>query len=292
METDSVGHKEETEIVNNEAAVNITEDPAYLEYLAEPLPQAAGAETTLVKKTKTVRGKSSQTLLDTKRFTDPINMTDDELGDMVVGGYRQFYRYIPWVITLWQRFQKKERDSKNHLLEPIKGCHSFDEFCTKILDRTPSAVYKAIRQVTQSQLTDGTDKSKAKPKPTAKSSLGSSSYVNEDHPDYARMDAAGLINDEGSETPFVVSDGVPAQAVLPIKRKDGTIVIEAAASVEEIVRTNLAFIISSQRFLNAEERVQAIDQLISKLKSERDFLSPLPTTETASDDEASTAVQP
>jgi hypothetical protein len=288
-------------------AVAVLDDPAYLEYLAEPLPQPAPAETVIVKKTKTVRGKSSRTPSGTAKFTDPINMTDDELADMVAEGYRQFYRYIPYIITLWQRFQKKERDGKNRLLEPIKGCHSFDEFCTKFLDRTPSAVYKAIRQVMQPELTDSTDKPKPKPKPTAKSKLGSASYVNEDHPDRERMQAAGLINDEASETEFRVRDDVglpkeeapeqPAEKIV-IKRRDGSIIPEAAASVEEIVRTNLGFILSSHRFLNDEEKVQAIDQLIAKLKSERDFIisvidvGPMTPQSPVSTDVAKTLTEP
>jgi hypothetical protein len=234
----------------------------------ESMSQAAPAETAIAKKANAVRGKSSRTRLDTTKFTDPINMTNDELADIVAEGYRQFYRYVPYVVTLWQRFRDGDRDDKNRLLEPIKGCYSFDEFCTKILDRTPSAVYKAIRQVMQPQLTEGFDK----PKPITKSSLGSASYKNEDHPDYARMRATGLINDKADiEAEEADVPELPANKIV-IKRRDGSIIPEAAASVEEVVRTNLGFVISSHGFLNAAEKVQAIDQLISKLKSERDFI--------------------
>jgi predicted RNA-binding Zn-ribbon protein involved in translation (DUF1610 family) len=278
METKNIANAEETEIVNDEAAVAVLDDLAYHENLAEPPAQTAPLKTAVVKKTKSVRGKSSRTPSVTTQFIDPISMTDNELADIVVEGYGQFYRHLPYVITLWQRFQKKKRDGKNHLLEPIKGCHSFDEFCTKYLDHTPSAVYKALRQVMQPQPTDGIDKPKRKA--TAKSKLGSAPHVNEDHPEYARMQAVGLIN-EADETEFKFIDnaelpkesvpGQPAEEIV-IRHRDGNIVPKVAASVDDIVRTNLAFVISSHRSLSAADKVQAIGELIAKLESERDFL--------------------
>ena len=158
--------------------------------------------------------------------------------------------------------------------ERVCGCLTFKDYCEGVLGKSYQAMYYALNPE---------KRSKAKPKqlpPAAQagngtSGHGSASYVTPSHPQYAEMKEKGLIKDE---TDFEVEEAdVPEQPSekIAIKRRDGSIIPEASTSVEEIVRTNLAFIISSHRFLNAEEKVQAIDQLIAKLKSERDFIIPV-----------------
>lgn len=202
--------------------------------------------------------------------------TPDQVGEHIaevaVKAYTTFGEHVREIRKeydwLREYFRHKPKD------ERVCGCLTWKDYCESVLGKSYQAMYYALNPE---------KRSKAKPKelpPAAQagngtSGLGSASYVNEDHPDHARMQAAGLINDEASENTFVLSEGAPVQEVLPIMRKDGSIIPEAAASVEEIVQTNLGFIISSHRFLNAAEKVQAIDKLIAKLKSERDFIIPI-----------------
>jgi len=178
---------------------------------------------------------------------------------------REIRKEYDWLREYFRHKPKAER---------VCGCVTWKDYCEIVLGKSYQAMYYALNPEKRST-------AKRKELPPASESgngtsgLGSVSYVNKDHPDYARMQAAGLIKNEASETTFVVSDVVPLQAFLPIMRKDGSIIPQAAASVEEIVRTNLGFVISSHRFLDAAAKVQAIDQLIAKLKSERDFIIPV-----------------
>ena len=92
------------------------------------------------------RKLSFQTLADEK-LTDPVLMDNDELAEIVIDGFTKLRPYIPYIITLNQRFRDGERDSLNRLKQPIRGCHSWTEFCRNQLSRTPQAVNKAIREL-------------------------------------------------------------------------------------------------------------------------------------------------
>ena len=54
---------------------------------------------------------------------------NDQLADLVIDGVKKFRRYIPLIIELKKRFDDGKRNSDNRLKEPIKGCHSWEEFC-------------------------------------------------------------------------------------------------------------------------------------------------------------------
>lgn len=144
----------------NEAAVAVQDDPACQASPNGLPPQATLAETAIV---PTVRKQSSLTF-DGVELTDPVEMDNDQLADIVISGVKKFWRIVPYVITLKQRFRDGERDSKNRLKEPIKGCHSWLEFSTKKCDRTPEGIAKAISRHTP-QLTDGDPTSPPKPRP-------------------------------------------------------------------------------------------------------------------------------
>lgn len=173
---------------------------------------------------------------------------------------RELRKEYDWLREYFRHKPKKER---------VCGCLTWKDYCKAVLGKSYQAMYYAMNPEKRT-----TPKPKELP-PAARvgnetSGLGSTPYVNEEHPDYTTMEDKGLINDEASETTSVISDDGRVPEVLPIMRKVGSIIPEAA-SVEEIVRTSLGFIISNLRFLTATEKVQAIDQLIAKLQSERDF---------------------
>lgn len=119
-------------------------------------PQVAAAETAIV---PTVKKRSFAADI---RLTDPVGMTNNELAEVVIQGFRKIRPYIPYIITLRQRFLNGDRDDKNRLIEPIKGCSSWKEFCVELLHRTPQAVGKAIRE-SKPKDTDGATPSKPTP---------------------------------------------------------------------------------------------------------------------------------
>src|SRR5580658_11390880 len=75
----------------------------------------------------------------------PETMTDDELAGTVVGLCAKMREYLPYIIALKERFDSGERDSLNRLRIPMKGCHTWTEFCKSILNRAPQSIYEAMK---------------------------------------------------------------------------------------------------------------------------------------------------
>jgi hypothetical protein len=75
---------------------------------------------------------------------DPAEMTSDQLADIVIEGIKKLRRYLPYIVTLKDRFDTGDRDSTNRLKTPIKDCCTWKDFCAKHLDRTPQAIGKAL----------------------------------------------------------------------------------------------------------------------------------------------------
>jgi hypothetical protein len=69
----------------------------------------------------------------------PEQMTDEALAGLVRDTFVQLKRAIPYITELRQRFAKKVRGHAG-----IMGCRTWEEFCENVLDRTPSAVRKAL----------------------------------------------------------------------------------------------------------------------------------------------------
>lgn len=82
----------------------------------------------------------------------PETMTDDELANGVIQMFGKMREYLPYIVALKERFISGERDARNQLKTPIKGCRTWKEFCTSILQRTPQTVWEAIREKKLKQL--------------------------------------------------------------------------------------------------------------------------------------------
>jgi hypothetical protein len=95
--------------------------------------------------TPAVNGEFVQEPADIALGGDLVLMSPDELADIVIEGFRKLRPYQRYIAELHRRFTIADRDENNRLLEPIKGCHTFREFCTKRLGRTAEAVYKMMR---------------------------------------------------------------------------------------------------------------------------------------------------
>jgi hypothetical protein len=77
----------------------------------------------------------------------PASMADEPLAEIVVSGFKKFRTLIPYVIELRKRFNSKIRGNAD-----IAGCKTWTEFCEKHLDRTTSAVQRAIAVHTNPEL--------------------------------------------------------------------------------------------------------------------------------------------
>ncbi|HEV2522713.1 MAG TPA: hypothetical protein VGT24_10070 [Candidatus Acidoferrales bacterium] len=69
----------------------------------------------------------------------PQAMDNEALALFVVDGLKKFSRLLPYVRELRDRFEALPRGNAN-----IMGCRTWNEFCERNLDRTPSAVRKAL----------------------------------------------------------------------------------------------------------------------------------------------------
>ena len=69
----------------------------------------------------------------------PASLADEPLAEMVIAGCKKFRTLIPYVIELRERFSRQIRGNAN-----IAGCKTWTEFCEKHLDRTTSAVQRAM----------------------------------------------------------------------------------------------------------------------------------------------------
>jgi hypothetical protein len=78
---------------------------------------------------------------------DPASLSLEDLAPIVIEGIRKLRIYRPYILTFLKKFQDAERDSKNRLKVPVKGCHTFKDFCRKHLDRSPQAVYALAKGI-------------------------------------------------------------------------------------------------------------------------------------------------
>jgi hypothetical protein len=78
---------------------------------------------------------------------DPASLTLEELAPFVIEGFRKLRLYRPYILAFLKKFQDAERDSKNRLKVPVKGCHTFKEFCSRHLGRSPQAVYALAKEI-------------------------------------------------------------------------------------------------------------------------------------------------
>ena len=117
------------------ATVHINElNPEARARLLAQIPSTEGGTTALA----TAAEQSSLTL------GDPAILSNDQLADIVIEGFKKMQRYLPYIVAMKARFDTGVRDSKNHLKTLIKGCDSWQEFCFRHLDRTPRAIRKAM----------------------------------------------------------------------------------------------------------------------------------------------------
>jgi hypothetical protein len=75
---------------------------------------------------------------------EPAQMNTHQLADVVIDGMKKLRHYLPYIAELKKRFDDSERNSLNKLKQPIRNCHSWEEFCGQHLDRTPQAVNYAL----------------------------------------------------------------------------------------------------------------------------------------------------
>ena len=68
---------------------------------------------------------------------DAAMMTNKELVAVAIQAFAKIRDYIPYIVELKSRFDAAERNSENRLRTPIRGCYSWKEFCTSILNRPP-----------------------------------------------------------------------------------------------------------------------------------------------------------
>jgi hypothetical protein len=76
---------------------------------------------------------------------NPAEMSADQLADVVIEGVKKLRHYVPYITALKKLFDAGERDSLNRLKAPIKGCHSWKDFCATMLDRQPQSIGEALR---------------------------------------------------------------------------------------------------------------------------------------------------
>jgi hypothetical protein len=81
---------------------------------------------------------------------DLSGTTDDELADYLVAVFQTIRAALPYIKELRKRFAALPRGQAN-----ISGCATWEEFCTKKLHRTPSAIRKALAEARSEPLPDG-----------------------------------------------------------------------------------------------------------------------------------------
>jgi hypothetical protein len=72
---------------------------------------------------------------------DLSEATNDELADHVIAVFQTIRAALPYIKELRKRFAALSRGKAN-----ISGCATWEEFCTKKLHRTPSAIRKALAE--------------------------------------------------------------------------------------------------------------------------------------------------
>lgn len=184
-------------------------------------PEAATAAT--VKSVRLTKDEHTRAKADAERKEKAERkkfVTDAEAAaKMVEKSYKQLLDLNEQNRSIYRKFAEVVEDMRPQLEivrnffahrkqgDLLLGYSTGDEWSHAVLNTSYRHLCRCLNPPAEHPLlTDGDETSTPKPKPTAKSKLGSASYVNADHPDYARMQAAGLINDEATETTFVVSD--------------------------------------------------------------------------------------
>lgn len=78
---------------------------------------------------------------------DPASLSLEDLAPIVIEGVRKLRLYGPYIVTFLKKFQDAERDGKNRLKVPVKGCHTFKDFCRTHLGRSQQAVYALAKEI-------------------------------------------------------------------------------------------------------------------------------------------------
>lgn len=190
---------------------------------------------------------------------DPAEMTDDQLAEAVIQVFAKIRDYLPYIVALKARFTDGERDSANHLIAPIKGCYSWQEFCKSILNRDDSVIRKAIaadkkpkeetHTVTEAEFAEYEHENQGIRKLTEKlladglpESDVVSALVNMEHPQEMAEAAVRVITAETASNPDGAAEIVRTlsqsidRAVSPLSRADKLIVYRSlAARLQELL---------------------------------------------------------
>jgi len=75
---------------------------------------------------------------------DPATMTDDQLAGIVFEGVKKIRQCVPDIRAMKARFDTGDRDHRNRLKTPIKGCDSWKQFCKSRLERAPQTIGEAL----------------------------------------------------------------------------------------------------------------------------------------------------
>lgn len=166
----------------------------------------------------------------------PTAMTDDELAGVVIQAFAKIRDYIPYIVELKSRFDAAERNSENRLRTPIRGCYSWKEFCTSILNRTPRNIWDACR--------DKKEKQEARQLTDADVTV-----YEQEHPEIRKVTSNFLLQMTAADTiGALVGMGTPP----PI--------------AEAIVRIVVAENIETQQPSKSSELKSALDQQIAKAR--------------------------
>jgi len=164
----------------------------------------------------------------------------------------------PMIAKMRQIFEEVRKLNDDRIT--VASCSTWTQYCENVLHRSDRCIRKLLAGDNPGI------KYANKTAPLHGKSTGSLSYVTSAHPQFAQMQAAGLIT--GTETAEKDCAAVRSEKVC-IKRQDGSIIPEAAYSIEDATRQSIAFVQSSYRFLSHEEQIRIIDRLITILQTER-----------------------
>lgn len=184
-----------------------------------------------------VRQEALHTLTTTcppdRDLPDPASLSLEELAPIVIEGVRKLRLYRPYILAFLKKFQEAQRDSKNRLKTPVKGCHTFKEFCRKHLGKSPQAIYGKIKE--EAKRLNNSEK----PKLTAGSS------------------------DKSAKEPATAP---PAPQPISIPKSATFGVQDAISDVCQRVHFITAF-------MNPDEKLQVCQGVIDKMQSEIDLIS-------------------
>jgi hypothetical protein len=187
-----------------------------------------------------VRQETLHTLTTTcppdRDLPDPASLSLEELAPIVIEGVRKLRLYRPYILTFLKKFQEADRDGKNRLKVPVKGCHTFKEFCRTHLDRSPQAVYALAKEI-------GEETKRLNNREKTRIAAGSS--------------------DKSAKEP---APALPAPQPISIPES-------AAFGVQDAIRHSCQYLNDIAVFLNPNEKVQVYQAVINKMQSEIDLIS-------------------